>query len=79
VSNGIPARFQIRIVERMASSIVILGCTIAIGSWLSMILFLLARIVLHANLAAEEEACLCEYGDACRVYMKQVPRYLFFS
>jgi protein-S-isoprenylcysteine O-methyltransferase Ste14 len=65
--------------QNLASSLVILGCTIAIGSWLSLILFVVARIFLHANLVAEEEVCLREYGDAYRDYMKQVPRYLFFS
>jgi protein-S-isoprenylcysteine O-methyltransferase Ste14 len=65
--------------QNLASSMVILGCTIAIGSWLALILFVVARIFLHANLVAEEEVCLREYGDAYRDYMKQVPRYLFFS
>jgi protein-S-isoprenylcysteine O-methyltransferase Ste14 len=64
--------------QNLASSMVILGCTFAIGSWLSLILFVVARIFLHANLVAEEEVCLREYGDAYRDYMKQVPRYLFF-
>ena len=65
--------------QNLASSLVILGCTIAIGSWLALILFVVARIFLHTNLVAEEEVCLREYGDAYRDYMKQVPRYLFFS
>jgi protein-S-isoprenylcysteine O-methyltransferase Ste14 len=65
--------------QNLASSMVILGCTIAIGSWLALILFVVARIFLHANLVAEEEVCLREYGDSYREYMKQVPRYLFFS
>lgn len=65
--------------QNLASSMVILGCTIAIGSWLALILFVVARFFLHANLVAEEEVCLREYGDAYRDYMKKVPRYLFFS
>ena len=65
--------------QNLASSMVIFGCTIAIGSWLSLILFVVARIFLHANLVAEEDVCLREYGDAYRDYMKRVPRYLFFS
>ncbi|MFO8036668.1 MAG: isoprenylcysteine carboxylmethyltransferase family protein [Anaerolineales bacterium] len=65
--------------QNLASSMVILGCTIAIGSWLALILFVVARILLHANLVAEEEVCLREYGDAYRDYMNKVPRYLFFS
>lgn len=62
--------------QNLASSLVILGCTIAIGSWLALILFVVARVFLHANLVAEEEVCLREYGDAYRAYMKQVPRYI---
>ena len=57
---------------------VILGCTIAIGSWLALFLFVMARILLHANLIAEEEVCLREYGQAYRDYMARVPRYFLF-
>ena len=62
----------------LASSFVILGCTIAVGLWLALCLFVVARVFLHANLVAEEEVCLREYGEAYGDYMKQVPRYLFF-
>jgi protein-S-isoprenylcysteine O-methyltransferase Ste14 len=64
--------------QNLASSVVILGCTIAIGSWLALILFVLARILLHANLVAEEEVCLREYGEVYRDYMTRVPRYIIF-
>jgi protein-S-isoprenylcysteine O-methyltransferase Ste14 len=64
--------------QNLASSVVILGCTIAIGSWLALITFVVARILLHANLVAEEEVCLREYGEVYRDYMTRVPRYLFF-
>jgi protein-S-isoprenylcysteine O-methyltransferase Ste14 len=64
--------------QNMASSLVILGCTIAIGSWLALILFAVARIFLHQNLVAEEEVCLQAYGQAYRSYMERVPRYLLF-
>ena len=57
--------------QNMASSLVILGCTIAIGSWLALILFVVARIFLHQNLVAEEEVCLQEYGEAYRSYMER--------
>lgn len=64
--------------QNLGSSLVILGCTIAIGSWLALLLFLIARVFLHQNLVAEEEACLQEYGQAYRSYMERVPRYLLF-
>ncbi len=60
----------------LASSLVILGCTIAIGSWVALILCVTARIFLHANLVAEEDVCLRVYGEAYREYMDQVPRYM---
>ncbi len=64
--------------QNIASSLVILGCTIAIGSWLAVFLFMLARLFLHANLVAEEDVCLREYGKSYRDYMCRVPRYLLF-
>ncbi len=62
--------------QNLASYFVILGCTIAIGSWLAVFLFVVARLFLHANLVAEEDVCLREYGEAYRDYMDRVPRYL---
>jgi protein-S-isoprenylcysteine O-methyltransferase Ste14 len=64
--------------QNLASSVVILGCTIAIGSWIALITFIVARVLLHINLVAEEEVCIREYGDVYRDYMTRVPRYLFF-
>jgi protein-S-isoprenylcysteine O-methyltransferase Ste14 len=65
--------------QNMASSLVILGCTIAIGSWFALIAFLAARVLLHTNLVAEEDICLKTYGESYREYMTQVPRYPFFN
>jgi protein-S-isoprenylcysteine O-methyltransferase Ste14 len=64
--------------QNLASSVVILGCTIAIGSWIALITFVVARMLLHVNLVAEEEVCLREYGEVYRDYMTRVPRYFFF-
>ncbi len=62
----------------LASSLVILGCTIAIGSWFAMLFLLLSRLLLHANLLAEEDICLAVYGETYREYMQRAPRYLLF-
>ena len=62
----------------LSSNLVILGCTIAVGSWLAVILLVLARVLLHANLVAEEEICLQAYGEIYREYMERVPRYGLF-
>jgi protein-S-isoprenylcysteine O-methyltransferase Ste14 len=62
----------------LGSSVVILGASVAIGSWLALILLLLARIFLHANLVAEEEVCLRVFGVEYQKYLDRVPRYLLF-
>jgi protein-S-isoprenylcysteine O-methyltransferase Ste14 len=64
--------------QNLASSVVILGCTFAIGSWIALITFIVARMLLHVNLVAEEEVCLREYGEIYRDYMTRVPRYFYF-
>jgi protein-S-isoprenylcysteine O-methyltransferase Ste14 len=62
----------------LSSNLVILGCTIAIGSWLAVFLLVLARALAHANLVAEEDICLQAYGEVYREYMERVPRYGLF-
>jgi len=52
-----------------------LGMCLAIGSWLALLTLLLSRLLQHLGILAEEEACLAQYGDSYRDYMKQVPRY----
>jgi protein-S-isoprenylcysteine O-methyltransferase Ste14 len=58
------------------SSVVLLGGTIAIGSWAAVIALLAARIWGHFGILAEEETCLRQYGESYRAYMRRVPRYL---
>jgi protein-S-isoprenylcysteine O-methyltransferase Ste14 len=60
------------------SSVVILGGCIAIGSWLAVILLMVARVFSHYGILGEEEVCLKQYGDSYRDYMKRVPRYFVF-
>jgi protein-S-isoprenylcysteine O-methyltransferase Ste14 len=55
-----------------------LGISIAIGSWIALILEAISSVFLHARVLAEEEACLERYGDDYRAYMKRVPRYFLF-
>ena len=58
------------------SSVVLLGGAVAIGSWAAVIALLAARIWGHLGIVAEEEACLRQYGESYRAYMRRVPRYL---
>ena len=62
----------------MASNLVLLGGTIATGSWLALLLLLAARVFLHTNLVAEEEICLEYYGEDYQVYLDRVKRYFIF-
>jgi protein-S-isoprenylcysteine O-methyltransferase Ste14 len=54
------------------------GISIAIGSWLGIILLILGGYVSHVRVLAEEEACLQQYEDSYRRYMERVPRYFLF-
>lgn len=55
-----------------------LGTCIAVGSWTALLLTILGAICYHFRILAEERACLAQYGDAYRAYMKKIPRYFVF-
>jgi protein-S-isoprenylcysteine O-methyltransferase Ste14 len=55
-----------------------LGISIAIGSWLILLMLLLGLVFTHRKLLAEESSCLSQYGDSYRAYMERVPRYFLF-
>ncbi|KPK89007.1 MAG: hypothetical protein AMJ88_18165 [Anaerolineae bacterium SM23_ 63] len=57
------------------SSVVLMGGCIAIGSWLALLMLLIARLFSHYGILAEEEICLQQYGESYQAYMKRVPRY----
>ena len=63
----------------MAASLVLLGTTVAIGSWTGLIVFIISRILFDANLVAEEEICLRAFGSVYQEYMDQTPRYILFK
>jgi protein-S-isoprenylcysteine O-methyltransferase Ste14 len=52
-----------------------MGSCIAIGSWLAIVLLLIAMIFYHFRILGEERACLNRYGETYRNYLKRVPRY----
>ncbi len=54
------------------------GICIAIGSWLALLVLIISKFFGHLRSLAEEEACLEQYGDSYRSYMKRVPRYFLF-
>ena len=51
---------------------------LAIGSWLALSALLMSRVLQHFGILAEEEACLAQYGESYRAYMRAVPRYFLF-
>ncbi len=58
--------------------VVFLGTCIAIGSWTACLLLGIGVGCAHFRILAEEKACLAQYGEAYRAYMRQIPRYFVF-
>jgi protein-S-isoprenylcysteine O-methyltransferase Ste14 len=56
-----------------------IGICIAIGSGLVLFIMIVSSLFLHFRDRAEEEACLEQYGDSYRNYMKLVPRYFLIK
>jgi protein-S-isoprenylcysteine O-methyltransferase Ste14 len=56
--------------------IIMLGISLAVGSGIFLIVLIISAILTRVRIIEEEKACLEQYGDAYREYMKQVPRYL---
>jgi protein-S-isoprenylcysteine O-methyltransferase Ste14 len=62
----------------VAQFIFLLGICIAIGSWVTVFMLLMSRILQHFSILAEEEVCLNKYGDPYKNFMERVPRYFLF-
>ncbi|MBN1876022.1 MAG: DUF1295 domain-containing protein [Anaerolineae bacterium] len=58
--------------------LVFLGTCIAVGSWTACLFWGISVVCAHFRILAEEGACLAQYGDAYRDYMRQIPRYFVF-
>ena len=54
------------------------GVCIAIGSYLALFIQIISSLFLHFRILSEEKACLEQYGDSYKEYMKSVPRYFLF-
>jgi protein-S-isoprenylcysteine O-methyltransferase Ste14 len=61
-----------------SAGLILLGASIAIGSWAAVILWALGHLFGHWGILAEEEICLEQYGESYRQYRKRVPRYFLF-
>jgi protein-S-isoprenylcysteine O-methyltransferase Ste14 len=53
-----------------------IGLSIALSSWILLILRILSFVFEHAGVIAEENECLRRFGDSYKKYMESVPRYL---
>ncbi len=60
------------------ASLMLLGTCLAIGSWLALAILLIARLLNHFGILAEEEVCLKQYGNTYRAYMNKTARYFIF-
>jgi protein-S-isoprenylcysteine O-methyltransferase Ste14 len=58
--------------------LLMLGTSIAIGSWTVLLLLLVATAFYHFRILGEERACAERYGEPYREFLKQVPRYFLF-
>ena len=53
-----------------------IGLSIALSSWILVILRVLSFVFEHAGVIAEENECLLRFGESYKEYMESVPRYL---
>jgi len=58
--------------------LVLLGSALATGAWLPILMVAVVGLVYHLQIVEEEKACLKQYGDSYRAYLRGVPRYLLF-
>jgi len=61
--------------QQFMISVSFVGISIAIGSWIAILLIFMGIIGAHYKVLAEEKACLQVYGDSYASYMGRVPRY----
>jgi protein-S-isoprenylcysteine O-methyltransferase Ste14 len=52
------------------------GASIASGSWLLLLLSVVATVLQRAEADAEERGCLVTYGDEYQEYMNRTPRWI---
>lgn len=64
--------------QQVTFFITFIGVCVAMGSWLALLIQIISSLFLHTRILAEEKACLEQYGESYRKYMKNVPRYFIF-
>ena len=64
--------------QQVSIFVAYVGISLAIGSWLALLLITVGIILSHVRIIAEEQSCLAKYGDSYREYMARIPRYFMF-
>jgi protein-S-isoprenylcysteine O-methyltransferase Ste14 len=55
-----------------------IGMTLAVGSWIALIITVISSVFYHGRILSEEQACLEKYGNSYLEYTKRIPRYFLF-
>ena len=64
--------------QQVSIFIAYVGISLAIGSWIALLLISIGILWGHVRVLAEEQTCLTTYGESYRDYMARVPRYFVF-
>jgi len=64
--------------QEVMIAVTFFGICLLIGSGLAILILVIAKIFTHFCILAEEEACIKQYGESYKEYMKEVPRYFIF-
>ena len=59
-----------------SSVIAWVGASIASGSWILLLLSVVAVVLQRAQAVAEERGCLATYGDEYQEYLDRTPRWI---
>lgn len=62
----------------VSTTLVVLGVCMAVGSGMAVLFLLIAKILEHHGILAEEKACLEQYGAPYKAFLEKVPRYFLF-
>jgi protein-S-isoprenylcysteine O-methyltransferase Ste14 len=64
--------------QQVSILVALFGISLAVGSWLAVLLMAIGAVVAHVRVLAEEQSCLEQYGASYESYMNRVPRYFAF-
>jgi len=62
----------------VSTTLITLGVCLMVGSGIALLLLLIAKILEHHGILAEEKACLEQYGTPYKAFLERVPRYFLF-